>query len=228
MWYIKFGTESEGEAVDYREIMDILSQCGLGAVLLSDRDRILQVNETGIHLLHGEDGLTGKLLDEIAPQLCLESEEPLYANIAFGEYLLRCPTPQVDDLPERTHLVVFRNAADDACHDMLISVMNQITEAVALYDAKGRVYMLNDAVVKMESVVTKDVLGEAVEDIYEMRDGTQLTIPEVLHTKRPLLNNRQYYTTRYGKNIDVMSNTYPITQNGQLLGAFTVMEAYGG
>ena len=166
-WYIKFGTESEGEAVDYREIMDILSQCGLGAVLLSDRDRILQVNETGIHLLHGEDGLTGKLLDEIAPQLCLESEEPLYANIAFGEYLLRCPTPQVDDLPERTHLVVFRNAADDACHDMLISVMNQITEAVALYDAKGRVYMLNDAVVKMESVVTKDVLGEAVEDILD-------------------------------------------------------------
>lgn len=224
MWYIKFGTESEGEAVDYREIMDILSQCGLGAVLLSDRDRILQVNETGMHLLHGEDSLTGKLLDEIAPQLCLESEEPLYTNIAFGEYLLRCPTPQVDDLPERTHLVVFRNAADDACHDMLISVMNQITEAVALYDAKGRVYMLNDAVVKMESVVTKDVLGEAVEDIYEMRDGTQLTIPEVLHTKRPLLNNRQYYTTRYGKNIDVMSNTYPITQNGQLLGAFTVME----
>lgn len=71
MWYIKFGTESEGEAVDYREIMDILSQCGLGAVLLSDRDRILQVNETGMHLLHGEDSPTGKLLDEIAPQLCL-------------------------------------------------------------------------------------------------------------------------------------------------------------
>ena len=213
MWYIKSGIESEGEVVDYQAIMDILSQCGLGAVLLSDLDQILRANETGIHLLHGEGGLTGKLMDEIAPQLCQESEEPLYANIAFGEYLLRCPTPQVDDLPERTHLVVFRNAACDACHDMLISIMNQINEAVALFDANGRAYLLNDAVVKMESVVTKDVLGEPVQDIYEMQDGTKLTVPEVLRTKR-----------RYGKNIDVMSSTYPITQNGQLLGAFTVME----
>ena len=81
-----------------------------------------------------------------------------------------------------------------------------------------------NAMIAAGAVVTKDVLGEPVQDIYEMQDGTKLTVPEVLRTKRPLLNNRQYYTTRYGKNIDVMSSTYPITQNGQLLGAFTVME----
>lgn len=38
------------------------------------------------------------------------------------------------------------------------------------------------------------------------------------------MNNRQYYSTRYGRDFDVVSNTYPITQNGQLLGAFCVME----
>ena len=46
--------------MDYQAIMDILSQCGLGAVLLSDRDQILRANETGIHLLHGEGGYTGE------------------------------------------------------------------------------------------------------------------------------------------------------------------------
>lgn len=77
--------------MDYQAIMDILSQCGLGAVLLSDRDQILRANETGIHLLHGEGGLTGKLMDEIAPQLCQESEEPLYANIALESICCAVP-----------------------------------------------------------------------------------------------------------------------------------------
>ena len=210
--------------MDYQKVMEILSQCGLGAILLSARNEILEANELAIHLLHGEGGLTGKILDTIAPQLCEESEEPLYANIAFGEYLLRVPEPTIDDLPTGTRLLVFRNAADDACHDMLISIVNQISESIALYDAKGRAYLLNDATVKMESIDTKDILGESVADVYRMLDGTELAISQVLRTKKPLLNNRQYYSTRYGRDFDVVSNTYPITQNGQLLGAFCVME----
>ena len=210
--------------MDYQKVMGILSQCGLGAILLSTRNEILEANELAIHLLHGEGGLTGKILDTIAPQLCEESEEPLYANIAFGEYLLRVPEPTIDDLPTGTRLLVFRNAADDACHDMLISIVNQISESIALYDAKGRTYLLNDATVKMESIDTKDILGESVADVYRMLDGTELAISQVLRTKKPLLNNRQYYSTRYGRDFDVVSNTYPITQNGQLLGAFCVMK----
>lgn len=210
--------------MEYQEAMEILSQCGLGAALIAADDTILAVNETGDHLLHGEGRLVGKRLSELAGPLCEESEEPLYANIAFGEYLLRCPTPKLSDLPPRSRLIVFRNATNDACHDMLISVLNQINEAAALYDAEGRLYLLNDSVVKMESVITQDVLGENVTDVYHMLDGTELAIPVVLRERRPQLNRRQYYATRFGKNIDVMSNTYPITQNGQLLGGFTVME----
>lgn len=210
--------------MDYQKVMEILSQCGLGAILLSTRNEILEANELAIHLLHGEGGLTGKILDTLAPQLCEESEEPLYANIAFGEYLLRVPEPTIDDLPTGTRLLVFRNAADDACHDMLISIVNQISESIALYDAKGRAYLLNDATVKMESIDTKDILGESVADVYRMLDGAELAISQVLRTKKPLLNNRQYYSTRYGRDFDVVSNTYPITQNGQLLGAFCMMK----
>ena len=210
--------------MDYRDAMTVLSQCGLGAALLGENEIILAVNETGGHLLHGAGELEGRSLWEIAAPLCRESEEPVYANIAFGEYLLRCPAPEVSNLPPRSRLIVFRNAANDACHDMLISILNQISEAVALFDAEGRLYLLNDAVVKMEAVATQDVLGEHVEDVYHMLDGTELAIPTVLREKRPLLNRRQYYATRFGKNIDVMSNVYPIAQNGQVLGGFTVME----
>lgn len=210
--------------MDYRDVMTVLSQSGLGAALLGEHEIILSVNETGDHLLHGEGTLEGQSLWEIAAPLCQESEEPLYANIAFGEYLIRCPAPEVDGLPPRTRLIVFRNAANDACHDMLISMLNQISEAAALFDAKGRMYLMNDAAVKMESLTTQDVLGEHVSDIYRMLDGSKLTVPQALQEKRAIKNRRLYYATCFGKNIDVVSSTYPITQNGQVLGAFTVMQ----
>ena len=38
------------------------------------------------------------------------------------------------------------------------------------------------------------------------------------------MNLRQHYTTCYGKNVDIMCNNFPITQNGQVLGGFSVME----
>lgn len=107
---------------------------------------------------------------------------------------------------------------------MLMNVVNQISEAVILCDAQSRIWMLNDAAVKMDSIVTQDVLGETMANVYTTRDGTELLVPQAIQEKRPLLNVRQYYMTRYGKNVDIVSNNYPIVQNGQVLGGFSIME----
>lgn len=210
--------------MEYQKLMKALSQCGLGAILLSVQDKILSVNEAGRRLLHGGDELEGTPLSEIAAPLCEDSKEPLYANIAFGEYLVRCPAPDVTGLPVDSRLIVFRNAPYDACHDMLISTLNQLREAVALFDAEGRVYLLNDAAVNMESITTQDVLGENVSVVYQMLDEEELAIPKVIREKRPILNHRQHYMTRYGKEISTISSTFPIVQNGQVLGGFNIME----
>ena len=206
------------------EVMDALSQCGIGAVLMAENTEIIAVNNAGKKLLNGNGRLVGQPLRQLAAPLCEDAERPVYANIAFRKYLLRCPSPEVSDLPPHTELVVFRNAENDACHDMLISVLNQISEAVILCDEKGRIYLLNDAAVKMESIVTGDVLGEDIHNVYHMRDGSELMIPQVIRTRQPRMQHRQYYTTRYGKDMDVVSSNYPIIQNGQVLGGFGVME----
>ena len=211
--------------MNYRELMSVLSQCELGAALLSEDGAILELNETGLRLLHGDGSLTGKYLRDIAPNLCSSQDPPLYENIAFGEYLLRCPTPDVCELPADTSLLVFRNAVNDACHDMLINILNHLGECVALFDARGRFYFLNDPAVKLESLILQDVVGTDVSSIYHMcEDGGELVIPRVISEKRPILNHRQHYTTCYGKEITTHSNTYPIIQNGQVLGGFNVME----
>ena len=208
----------------YQITMDVLSQCGLGALMISADGRIMAVNESGDKLLHGQGALLGKTLSEIAEPLCREEDVPLYANVAFGEYLLRCTTPKVEDLPDGCQLIAFREASNDACHDMLMSVLRQMKEALVLCDSQSRVYLLNDAAVRLDAMVTRDVLGESIHDVYEMLDGKEMAIDQVIRSKKAMLDHRQHYKTRYGRVVDSVSNTFPITQNGQVLGAFNILE----
>jgi len=207
----------------YLDAMEIFSQCGLGAVLVSEDNQILSINEVGDHLLHGGGNLVGTTMPEAATLLCEESDPVRYANIVFGEYLCRCATPKLPDIPPHTQLIVFRVGTNDVCHDMLLSALNGITESVIVFDSEGRIYLLNDAAVNMDSIVTSDVLGKHVSEVYYLQNG-QLAIPQVLRDKRPLMQLRQYYTTCFGKNVDTVSNTFPVVQNGQTLGAFNVIE----
>ena len=52
----------------YQEIMKVLSECGMGAVLVTENWVIREVNEVGIRLLHGSEHhwLIGKKLSDIA------------------------------------------------------------------------------------------------------------------------------------------------------------------
>lgn len=208
----------------YQDGMMFLSQCGLGAVLVSGDDTILKVNETGDRLLHGNRQLEGKSLKTVAPPFCGQEEGREYFNIGFGEYLMLCPTPDLEDLPLGSRFLVFRNARNDACHDMLMRIVNQISEAVILCDEQGRVFMFNDAAVKMESLLPQNIIGKPVGSVYTMDDGTELTLPQIIEDKQPRLNLRQHYTTCRGKKVDIMSDNLPIIKGKAVLGGFSVMQ----
>jgi arginine utilization regulatory protein len=210
----------------YQEIMKVLSECGMGAVLVTENWEIREVNETGIQLLHGSEHnwLIGKRLSDIAAPLCLESEQNIYACMGFNEYLLRCPAPSADDLPEYCRLVVFRTATRDAQCDMFEHALEQVSDAVVMCDAETRINFLNNACIQMDEVVPSDVIGEKNEKVYEPLDGQELIIPQAIRKKQIYLGRRQIYTTRYNKNVDITSNTYPIIQNGQVLGGYSIMK----
>lgn len=209
--------------MDYREVMQVLSQCGLGAVLLAAGDEILSANDAADRMLHGHGKLAGKSLCTIAAELCTPEGGRQYANVTFGEYLRRCPEPDVNGLPEGCRLVVFRDATNDACHDVMLDALNHVSEAMVICDAHSRIWLLNEAAARIDSIVTQDVLGENVASVYSMLDGSQLILPSVLQREEPIIGRRQHYKTRYGKDVKLVEDAYPMTKNGQLLGAFNVM-----
>ena len=210
--------------INYQDAMITLSQCGLGMIILSEDGRILEISEEGDRLLHGEGTLAGKLLADVAPDLLTESKHPLYTSPAFGEYLLRCPAPEVSGLPGGAKAIAFRPAAADVARDTLIQVLDRLNECVVIADAEGRMSFLNDAAVRLDSMVNSDVRGKHVTEVYTMNGGEDFQIPLVLKEKRSHLHMHQHYTTRYGKIVETTSNCHPIVQHGQVLGAVNILE----
>lgn len=210
--------------MNYHDVMDVFSQCGLGAILVAEDDTVLDVNDAGEQLLHSEEKPHGKTLAEAAPFLLCGKEESCFGNPSFNQYLLPCPTPDLTNLPPNTRMLVFRDATKDFRHDLLESVFNQVSEAITVWDDQCRILMLNDAAVKLEAHLINNVIGKHVTTLYEPRNNTILVIPRVVEEKKPVLNLRQDFTTHTGKELQILSNNYPIFKNNALIGASSLME----
>ena len=211
----------------YVEAMEFLSQFDLGAVLVSQDDFILEVNQAADRMLHGNGSLKGCSFREIAPDFCKEDLNT-YFNIAFSEYLALCPSPKGVELPTNTHLVCFRDASKEIYHHMMQTIVNLVPEPTILADEKQRIMLINDATMRMENLMQEDVVGRDITEVYRepnslMSDGEdvpELTVPYVLRTKKPVRDCHQVYTTCQGKRLDIMCNSYPIFKDDKILGVF--------
>ena len=206
------------------EALTLLSQCNLGALVLNPDGRVLDINARGDQLLHGEGKLKGAPLPAYCMPLLQSGTERVYSNPAFGEYVMPCPAPEVEGLPEGCRLVVFQKADYEACHDMLLSTLNQINESVIVCDKESRIYFLNDAAVRMDGLTNYGVVGEKLDKVYQSQDGDGLRVPWVIEHREAVRDFRQHYTTFRGKSVDIMASCYPIVQNGQILGGCSVMQ----
>lgn len=209
----------------YQELMPILSLYKLGAILIAKDSTIKEINDTGRKLLQQDDApLIGEKLHHLAPHLLKKTAPATYGKLCFGRYLQRCSTPPVDDLPDGHELIVFQNATKDILYDMMYAILNQFEDAVILCDDEKKIWMLNNAAMKMDSILTKNVFGKDIREVYYPINGQNLLLPQVIEEKKPIYDVRQQYTTLYGKNVDIIANTSPVMQNGQVIGAFSIMK----
>jgi len=210
--------------MEYREAMAYLSECKLGAILIAEDKRITEYNQTAEKLLHGDGSLKNKPVDLAVNFIPMEDSGIVYATVGFGRYIKQCPAPEPDDLPPGSKLIVFRDATKDILYEMLLKVVNQLKESVIICDAYSRILLLNNAAIEMDSLPINNVLGKPIGSVYHMQSGSSLAIPKVIEDKQPLLDVRQFYTTLYGKEVDIVASNYPVIEGGQTLGGFSVMQ----
>ena len=207
----------------YRDLMNAFSDCGLGAVLVSEDDTIIDINRAGTELLGRNDPPLGGNLQNTIPFLADEGGEK-YGNPVFGRYLRACPTPKVSELPPQTHLRVFQDATGEVMRDILEATLNHMRTAATIWDDQSRMLAINEAAVKLESHVPQDALGRYSEELYTTQNESLMAVPYCLKEKKPVLNLRQDFITHSGKELQIFSDNYPLMKDGRLLGAVSMME----
>lgn len=212
--------------MNYRELMDVFSTCGMGVVLVADNNMILDINQAGTDMLHVDEAVRGCQLEQIAPYLCDVKNRTDYGNPAFNEYILPCASLELADLPPSTHLVVFRDATSEYRCGLLETALNHVQEAVTLWDDECRMLVINDSATKVEAQVDSDTIGHHVHTLYKARGGTLFAVPYVIEKKKPLLNLRQDFITASGKEMQIVSNNYPFMKNGKVFGVAALMDDY--
>lgn len=212
--------------MNYRELMDVFSRCGMGAILVADNNMILDINRAGTDMLHVDEAARGCQLEQIAPYLCDVENRTDYGNPAFNEYLLPSASLELADLPPSTHLIVFRNATSEYRCGLLETALDHVQEAITLWDDECRMLVINEAATKVESHVDADTIGHHVHSLYKARGGTQFAVPYVIEKKKPLLNLRQEFVTTMGKDMQIVSNNYPFMKDGRVLGVAALMDDY--
>lgn len=209
----------------WQEVMTFLSGLGMGAMLVQKNGIIAAINEVGKSFLAMSEGVGTPVPDNARP-LLLPLKDKQIAHIAFEKWVRRVKCPLVQGIPEGMELIVFRDAACDVYREMFQNVLNRISESVILCDEKEQILFLNDAAVRMDSLLNETVVGKSMDEVYKSESDMPLLLPKVLKAEKPYLNQRQQYETFNGKEVDIVSDNYPIFKNSQVLGAYSVMEDF--
>lgn len=219
-------TKPEGWKNTVDAFFHTLSLCGLGALLLDQDNRVLRVNAAGGTLLQGGGLQAGKELPASLSGLLEPGADPPFCRVKYGLYITRKPVKAQDlpTVPDNMRIIVFRDASVDYRCAILEEVVSRLNEGIVISDEKSCMYYCNSAAARMDSIIAENVLGERVEDVYRMFDGSECPLPRAIRERQPSLSYRQKYATRHGKNVDAIANTWPVLRGSKVLGAFNVLE----
>ncbi|MEE0776692.1 MAG: PAS domain-containing protein, partial [Bacillota bacterium] len=110
---------------------------------------------------------------------------------------------------------------------ILFEIIEHLKEAVYIVDAQGKVVYLNDAASELEQMPKKDFLGKTIADVYfntEFHSHKNSPCLDVLASGEVQENENLEWYTADGTTINAITNTFPIMENGEILGVFSMAE----
>jgi arginine utilization regulatory protein len=104
---------------------------------------------------------------------------------------------------------------------LLENVLDTIYEGVIVTDTEGKIVFFNSALESMEGLKKSEVLGRYLSDVYkvspEKNDHRQ-----VLKSGKPYKEQSITYFTTKGEEINLVAGFYPVSHQGQVIGAFSL------
>lgn len=103
-------------------------------------------------------------------------------------------------------------------------ILKQIKEGVHVVDRNGKTIMYNEAMASLEKMEQKDVLEKPFKDVFPNIKDEESTLILALTDKLSTKGKQQTYLNKDGEEITTKNSTFPIIDNGQVLGAIEIAE----
>ncbi|WP_433744031.1 sigma-54 interaction domain-containing protein [Falsibacillus pallidus] len=101
-------------------------------------------------------------------------------------------------------------------------IIDAIDSGVHAIDSEGRTIIYNKKMRQIEGMEISDVLDKNILDVFKFHQFEESTLMKVLNTGEPIVNVKQTYFNNKGHEITTINDTYPIFDNGRLIGAMEI------
>ncbi len=110
-------------------------------------------------------------------------------------------------------------------YEELLPVFDGFGEGVIIVDRNGTIIYYNPSMAAIDDLVSDDVLGMALTDVYELSNESSL-IMQCLKTQAPIVDRPLLYRTRRGKVANTIHTVFPLFKRDRLEGAIGLVREY--
>ncbi len=100
-------------------------------------------------------------------------------------------------------------------------ILDLLDECIMVVDKQGKIIFYNQANEKLDNQKREDIIGRHFTECFSIIDHTSVTL-QVLSKKMPVVDLYQDYTTTSGTRVISVSSSYPLSHNGEFMGALTI------
>lgn len=104
---------------------------------------------------------------------------------------------------------------------LLHEIIDAISDGVYAADKDGTILIYNRAFEKIEATKRQDMVGKKDTDVYSL-PLKNLQRMAVLQSKKPLLEQYMTYHLYTGKKVDIVYNSYPFVENGEITAVYSI------
>ncbi|MGE6257578.1 sigma 54-interacting transcriptional regulator [Heyndrickxia sporothermodurans] len=103
------------------------------------------------------------------------------------------------------------------------TIIDLIDVGIHVIDENGKTILYNKKMMEIEGTEIEDVLDKNILDVFHFSQGEDSTLLQVLHTGNPIFNIQQLYFNNKGQEIKTVNNTYPLLDQGKIVGAVEIV-----
>jgi arginine utilization regulatory protein len=101
-------------------------------------------------------------------------------------------------------------------------ILDEINEGIHVINENGISILYNQKMVDMESMSKEEVLDRSILDVFQFQNNQSSTLLQALKEGKETKNVRQTYFNQKGKEITTINHTFPVIDNGIIIGAIEI------